>query len=328
MVWVHIRKVLAVEAEFVGVFDIYSKRQKELRGEVPDVYTYDNIPPPLKVQIIYIWNETLGSQGDYANPHVGTQGAYQFIVKTLCQEYGVFNLLGKEMYERNCLSELGTFLLAERDPERALDAIELSFRLIDRMTRKWGYLRREDASERADDAIAELNARFQEHGVGYAFEDGEIIRVDSQLLHAEAVKPALILLGAPEYVGAQAEFLTAHEHYRHGREKEALAECLKALESVVKAICTKRSWGHDPNASAKALIEVLFDRGLVPAFWSSHFQALRSTLEAGVPTARNKLGGHGQGSEVVQVPKHLVAYVLHMTASAIVFLAEAEKALP
>ena len=202
--------------------------------------------------------------------------------------------------------------------------IELSFRVIDRVTRTWSY----DASERADEAIAELNARLHEHGIGYVFEGGEIIRVDSQLLHAEAVKPALILLAAPDYAGAQAEFLTAHEHYRHGREKEALAECLKAIESVMKAICAKRNWAHDPNAPAKALIEVLFDKGLVPTFWSSHFHALRSTLEAGVPTATNKLGGHGQGSEIVQVPKHLVAYVLHMTASAIVFLAEAEKALP
>jgi hypothetical protein len=54
--------------------------------------------------------------------------------------------------------------------------------------------------------------------------------------------------------------------------------------------------------------------------------ALRSTLESGVPTARNKLGGHGQGTEVVEVPEHIVSYALHLTASAIVFLAEAEKA--
>lgn len=320
--------MLAVEAEFVGVFEILSKRQKKLRGEVPDVYTYDNIPEPLRVQIIHIWNDTLGSQEHYSDSHLRTRGAYQVIVEILCREYGVFNLLAEEMRQRNYLSELGAFLLAERDPEKALDAIEISFKVIDGITRTWDYIHCSNASEGADDAIAELNARFQEHGVGYAFEGGEIIRVDSQLLHVEAVKPALILLGAPEYAGAQAEFLTAHEHYRHGREKEALAECLKAIESVMKAICAKRKWVHDPNAQAKALIEVLFDKGLVPTFWSSHFHALRSTLEAGVPTARNKLGGHGQGSEIVQVPKHLVAYVLHMTASAIVFLAEAEKALP
>ena len=320
--------MLTVEAEFVGVFDIFSKRQKKLRGEVPDVYTYDSIPDPLKVQIIHIWNDTLGSQRDYEDPHAGTREAYQSVVETLCREYGVFDLLGKEMYPRNYLSELGAFLLVEQDPEKALDAIELSFRVINGYARTWNYHQRSDASERADDAIAELNARFQEHGIGYGFEGGEIIRIDSQLLHVEAVKPALVLLGAPEYAGAQAEFLTAHEHYRHGRDKEALTECLKAIESVMKAICAKRNWVHDPNATARSLIQVLFDKGLVPEFWSSHFSGLRSTLEAGVPTARNRLGGHGQGTQVVQVPKHLVAYVLHMTASAIVFLAEAEKALP
>jgi hypothetical protein len=217
--------------------------------------------------------------------------------------------------------------LKERDVEKVLDVIELSFKAINRLTRDYQYLRRGDASERADAAIKELNTRFREHGVGYEFDD-EIIRVDSQLLHAEAVKPALVLLSSPEYAGAQAEFLNAHEHYRHGRTKEALTECLKAFESAMKAVCAKRGWKHDANATSKALLEVLFDNGLVPAFWTQHFSALRGTLEGGVPTARNKLSAHGQGTQVMEVPAHIVTYVLHLTASQIVFLDAAEKALP
>jgi hypothetical protein len=115
---------------------------------------------------------------------------------------------------------------------------------------------------------------------------------------------------------------------RSGRAKEALTDSLKALESVMKAICAKRQWSHDSNATAKPLIQVLLDKELIPSFWSQHFSALRATLEAGVPTARNKLSGHGQGAQIQEVPAHLVAYVLHQTASAIVFLAEAERALP
>jgi hypothetical protein len=218
--------------------------------------------------------------------------------------------------------------LHQDDHEKCLDAIELSFVSIDNATRDWDYLRHRDASELADAAIAELNGRFLEHGVGYQYDSGEIIRVDSELLHQEAVKPTLALLRAPEYAGAQAEFLTAHEHYRHGRHKEALTECLKSLESAMKAICAKRNWPHDPNATASPLIQVLLDKELIPAFWNQHFSALRATLEAGVPTARNRLGGHGQGTQVVEVPAHLVAYVLHQTASAIVFQAEAERTLP
>jgi len=313
----------------MSIFDLFSKRQKKLRGEVPDVYTYDKIPQPLKVQIIHIWRETLGDERNYDEGYVGTHRAYKFIVETLCREYGLFSLPGAKDYgERHYLSELANYLLQQQDAEKALDAVELSFRFIHRLTRDYNYLHRRDASEGADAALEELNARFREHGVGYQFADGEIVRVDSQLLHDEAVKPALALLRAAEYAGAQAEFLKAHEHYRHGRTKEALSECLKALESVMKAICAKRHWKHDPNATSKALIQVLFDKGLIPSFWQQHFSALRSTLESGVPTARNKLGGHGQGTRVVLVPEHLVAYVLHLTASAIVFLVEAEKALP
>src|SRR5258708_3320924 len=54
----------------------------------------------------------------------------------------------------------------------------------------------------------------------------------------------------------------------------------------MKAICAKRNWQYDANATAKALLQVLFDNGLIPAFWSQHFSALRATLEAGVPPAR------------------------------------------
>jgi hypothetical protein len=202
-----------------------------------------------------------------------------------------------------------------------------SFRYIDKATRTWEYRHDRDADDSATAAIAELNARFREHGVGYEF-NSEIIRVDSQILHAETVKPTLALLREPQYKGAQAEFLTAHEHYRHRRNKEALTESLKALESVMKSICAKRRWQYDPNAQAKALLQTLFDNKLIDAFWVSHFSALRATLEAGVPTARNKLGGHGQGPTVVEVPDFLAGYVLHLTASAILFLVSAEKALP
>ena len=76
------------------------------------------------------------------------------------------------------------------------------------------------------------------------------------------------------------------------------------------------------------MIQICFDNGLIDPFWQSHYSSLRSLLESGVPTGRNKLSGHGQGTTPTTVPDHLVAYMLHMTASALVFLAEAEKNLP
>ena len=96
----------------MSTFDLYSKRQKELRGEVPDVYTYESIPQPLKVQIVHIWRDALGRENEYHNSYLGTRGAYKFIVETLCREYGLFTLPGARDYgDRNYLSELSNFLL-------------------------------------------------------------------------------------------------------------------------------------------------------------------------------------------------------------------------
>ncbi|MEJ1340118.1 MAG: hypothetical protein RPU61_04755 [Candidatus Sedimenticola sp. (ex Thyasira tokunagai)] len=308
------------------IYDIFSKRQKRLRGDIPDIYTYDSIPNGLRVQIVHIWNATLGNRDQYFDGDVKL--AYESIVEILCEEYGVFKLPRADEYERNFISELSNFFLHESDIEKSIDAIELSFKIITTYTRKYDYLRRHNGSKLADNAISDLNTRFKEHGVGYQFVEKEIIRTDSELLHVEAVKPALRLLNQKSYQGAQEEFLSAYEHYRHGKNKEALNDCLKAFESTMKAICDKKNWPYQATATAKPLIKVCFDNGLIPPFWESHFSSLRSTLESGIPTGRNKMAGHGQGATPVAVPDHLVAYMLHMTASTLVFLTTAEGTLP
>lgn len=122
----------------------------------------------------------------------------------------------------NAITELVNFFLNEENVEKALDAVELSFKFIDHFTRSYNYLYRNNASEIADGAIEEINNRFKEHGVGYQFTNGQIVRIDSEFIHAEVVKPALKLLDQQHYAGAQQEFLKAHEHYRKGNAKEAV----------------------------------------------------------------------------------------------------------
>jgi hypothetical protein len=313
----------------MNVFDLFSKREKRRRGDVPDVYSYDSIPKALRVQIVHIWRDTIGNAEQYKDQYGpdGPRSVYEAIVETLCREYGVFALARNPEYGyRNCLEELVSFFLTEGDMERVIDAIELSFRAIDGVTRGFNFLSRPNADELATEAISELNLRFREHGVGYQFVNGDIVRVDSEFIHHEAVKPALRLLSAKIYRGAQEEFLRAHEHYRQGNTKEALNEALKSFESTLKAVCKKRGWSIPDNAASKALLDICFTNGLIPQFWQSSMGGLRTLLESGVPTSRHKLSGHGQGTRPTKVPGYIAAYVLHMTASAIVFLAASEEA--
>jgi hypothetical protein len=302
-------------------YEIFSARQKRARGEVPDVFTYDKIPPELRVQVIHIWGDTLGHIGNYPSR---SYQVYTDIHGWLCREYGCFNLIS-EPYE-NAENKLRKFL-GTCATEQALDVIELSFRYIDILLRNSNDRYALDAKISADQAIEELNERFRWHGVGYQYESGFIIRVDSQFIHSEAVKPTLTLLADATYEGANAEFLNAFEHYRRGDTKECLNECLKAFESTMKAICAKQKWPFKPTDTAKTLIDICLRHKLVPDLIQSHISAFRSVLESGIPTIRNRLGGHGQGPTVTEVPPHYASCMLHLTASTIQFLVQAEKEL-
>jgi hypothetical protein len=105
-------------------------------------------------------------------------------------------------------------------------------------------------------------------------------------------------------------------------------ECLKAFESVMKAICHKHKWQYNQKDTAKVLIDICLKEGLIPHFLESHFTALRSSLESGAPTVRNKMSGHGHGVQPNTVPAYMAGYLLHLTATSILLMVEAEKQLP
>ncbi|MEH2410379.1 MAG: hypothetical protein V7K36_16425 [Nostoc sp.] len=230
-------------------------------------------------------------------------------------------------FQKSNTSPIFDFMLETKVIEEILDVVELSFELIDRAYRDDSLRCITKSKITPDEAIKELNYRFREHGVGYQYESGEIIRVDSQIIHAEAVKPVLELLSDTRFQGANEEFLKAHEHYRHGRYKECLVECLKSFESTMKTICDIRGWIYQPGDPAKNLINVCFQNNLIQPYLQTQFTSLKSNLESGVPTMRNKNAGHGQGSQPLTVPQYFAAYQLHLTASTILFLLEAEKSL-
>lgn len=176
-----------------------------------------------------------------------------------------------------------------------------------------------------DDAINELNQRMQESAIGYRFEGGTLLRIDSELTHAEIIQPVLQLLRQPIYAGANDEFLKAHEHFRHGRLKESINEALKSFESVMKAICDKHSWAYKPTDTAKTLIDICLTNELIPSFMQSELSSLRALLESGVPTVRNKIGGHGQGQDIQPTSIGLTQFAINLAAANILLFAQHEN---
>ena len=345
-------------------YELFSTRQKRLRGEISDVYQYEIIPPELRVQIVYIWRDTLKSISfqSYSKTEFGdAHDAYKAIYNELCRAYGRFALdEDSNFYQsesddsyyqlegKSYPDSVVEYFLKIDETEMVIDVIEVSFRYIDQVFRDKFREDKSDGLEdksdeldlifgirphdispngiSPDEAIDQLNRRFHQHNVGYQYESGQIIRVDSQFIHSEVVKPTLGFLSDPIYRGANEEFLKAHEHYRKGNYKDCITNCLKAFESCLKTICRKRKWYYDDKrAAAKNLIQIVLNNNLIPVFMESHFSGLRGALESGLTTLRNRNAGHGQGPEKVSSPDYIAAYALHLTASNILLLTKADK---
>lgn len=292
----------------MAIYDIFSLRHKK----PPDVFQYDDLPKKFRVQVTYIWREAIGDE----NSRVASE-YWSSIAGRLAKELGKHRLV--DYAGLTGWGQCVAFVM-ESPTEDALSLIEIAFRHLH------DYLRihpNPGTLTHPEDAVSELNARFKLHGIGYEFINGKIVRVDSQYVHATSVQPVLRLLKTNKFKGAEDHFLQAHEHFRGGKYEDAITCALKSLESAMKTICDARKIQYDPDkATAKQLIGKMFSAQVIPAFLESEFSGIRSVLESGLPTLRNRAGGHGQGATPRNIPEHFAAYALHMAASNILFLVE------
>jgi hypothetical protein len=310
------------------MFETFSRRQKRLSNTTPDVFIYDQLPREFRVQAVMIWGDAFKN---LFAPHPLPHDFYNKFHKFIATELGVFEL---PTYAGDSFAAIANHFTST-NVTQAIDILEMMFVGLVSSARSdrnpHGLYRHNSSEDVIEAATTELNERLKQHSLGYSFIDGnlpQLIRRDSEHLHNDAVLPALTLLNEQGFEGANEEYRKAHEHYRHGRQKECLNECLKAFESTMKTICARRGWPYQQTDSAKTLIDICLRNGLLPSSMQSHLGSVRSALESAIPTIRNKLSGHGQGEKPLTVENFYAEYLLHETATTIVFLASAFKALP
>lgn len=312
-------------------YEPYSKRLKQReRSSLPATYRYDVLPDEFRVQAYYALVSAVGEYEWVPTYTLGTQHAvppqnivWGQIEEAVKRERGTDSL---SLKTGNAQSHFLDYFRTELDSNRVLDAIEIAFRAA---------VQHRDAGSsgaypNVSTAINGLNRRFRQHDLGYQFNvqanGGIIMRVDSEFVHSEIVEPAILALDRQGFTGALDEFLKAHEEYRHGHNKDAMNEARKAFESVLKSICTAKNWPYTEGANASHLVSLVLDKELLPKSLESYLGGVRTILTSGVPTLRNKSSGHGQGPVIREVPDHLAAFALHLTASNIVFLMSAYDA--
>jgi hypothetical protein len=307
------------------IFELYSQRKRRLeRGDLPEVYQYDKLPTALRTQLAQIFSEAIG--GYYVSSGYGGQASpnnnetWKEICRLLRREKGADRLgPGGENRRDEVLN-----YLRSNDADDALDVVHACCVAIEKIvpTLNQYSLKTYGIRQAPDAALHEVNYRFRQAGVGLQYESGQIVRIDSQFLHSEVVKPALAVLRDPRFKGAEEEFLEAHKQYRSGNPKDAVTGANRAFESAMKVVCDIKGWTYDKSARASDLVKLLRRNGLFPDYLDNAFDQLIATLSSGLPVVRNNDGGHGQGGVPRETPGYVAAYALHLAATNIVFLAE------
>jgi hypothetical protein len=141
-----------------------------------------------------------------------------------------------------------------------------------------------------------------------------IISKENEVLHNEAITPALHLLSAISFKLANAEFLKALEDHRKGDFSDCLTKCGSAFESTMKIICEKHAIPLKQTDTASTLLKAIIGKSKLDTFWEPPLML--------IATLRNRLSSsHGAGSQAKIVPRHIATYAINATASAIVLLA-------
>lgn len=296
--------------------NLYSRRKRSASKVDADVYQYEDMPIKLRNQMLHIFDRWNNGFRGYNKPD---EPIYKDAVEILRTELGVKSLTGR--YHSSEDEEFHAWFISHNELDEILDAVEVCVRMGAFYERKGGF---HDYSGFSTD-VEELNARMLEAGFGYQVEDGQIIQISSTFTHKEVTVPALSLLSGPQFHTANEEFRQAYQEFNQGNYDDCIHDCCNAFESVLKVILTEKGWAFSPNDAASKLIAVAFANGLIPTYMQNEFTGLRTILESGVPTVRNKDGGHGAGTNPRNIPRYVAAFQLHQTAAAIILLIEAAK---
>lgn len=277
------------------------------------------MPEALKNQIFHIIRDSIGyvpltKSIYYSNDEEIILSKYQKIINKFCDELGKLYLEVPSRNRGNFAVIFFEYFFAEEDLKKLFLLIEIFFYVFRRETYTIGLY---------DNAVYRLNKRFKEHSFGYIFKLGKIVKNNSYFLQKEIVEPSLNLISNEKFAGAEKEFRQALEDYRQDNNIAALNSCNRALESTIKIICDLNKWNYTPRDTIGRLINICKDNNLFEDFFYGEANSLVEILANGAPRLRNGKSGHGSGSQEKEIPDFYVDYMIHTTATVIIFLINA-----
>lgn len=262
-------------SRFRSIFDVFSRRPESSEKPVHD------IPESTRNRVLLWCNEVFSNErSDYGTGDYRPE-FWEGVHRHLLYRHGRLQLSAHTPRSR---AEDAIAFLATCPGEQFLDFLEYIFRVEcyfhvampeERVVEELNeLLRQDDLPYHVTEFIKEEVA---DDGTSpFPFRGGTVIKTvayptvilrESEVLHAEAVAPALKLLQRPQFKNANAEYLEALEDYRKGDFADSLTKCGSAFESVLKILCKTKSWTYQETDTAKSLVNTLLANSNLPSYF-------------------------------------------------------------
>jgi hypothetical protein len=165
-----------------------------------------------------------------------------------------------------------------------------------------------------DSFTRSVNEMFEDEKCPWRLDDGEFFAVDQTFMGMRLAEQAEQSLKTKAFHGAYEEFREARQDLLAGDTKGCISNAQKAFESALKTLL-----GTD-KGNASNLIRQLIANGHVNDLPTEFKTPFGEQVLMSVPTMGNRLGRHGQGAEVINVPASYAQLTLEMTAAYLSFL--------
>lgn len=226
--------------------------------------------------------------------------ALQQVEQELCRRYGTNELVAfiNDENEKGPVNLEG--FVARAYPAQVFDVVELFFLELPANGDNYGFQK-------------EINDLLEEEAVDWRLADGRFFKVDSEFLATQVIARTYELLKAEGFEGALDEFNEARKDLDAGDCKGAVHNACKSFESVLKSILNR------DIGNASTLIRELAGTGFYSNVPEEVGKAFGEQVLMSLPFLRNRLGGHGQGEGIVDVPKPYAELAVNLSATLVLF---------
>lgn len=242
------------------------------------------------------FDASIGVQRDPNDNWISRSSVGEEAILRLMVEQGWGSIPHTDAVEEGEYAKAFHHVIRRLDPPILFDIIELALTFMERDER--------------EKCRVKINQIFDLHDCAWRIADGEFFKLDSDFIGARITAQAHDNLAANGFAGASNEFAKARQELAQQDVKDAIIHAGKSFESVMKVMTTGTE-----NANADQLIKAMLSQGYFDDLPESIRKGFAEQVMKPLPFLRNKLAGHGQGAQVVEVPPTYGELALQLAAA-------------